>query len=390
MAIELECSICGQEHRFRDEHAGRKTRCKECTARIDIPRGGLGGVLDGTTPVFTPPVILVGCFLLAALLLVVVWELAGSSRPSTVPTQTVARSAPLPTLPPTTIAATSLPDRSTQTQIPSVTSPPTVNPTPNASTFEGNRPPSSPSSPTNLSAGNPIGRTRPSLPGTVSANEMARIRENYVAQRSPLVKFETPANQPVLIQSIAPTWAEPGQTVVLRGKGFSNTTRVLAIDNIRFLEHELMFRVISDSELEVNSPPECERRPECVFVFEVYAPDGVAVTLPDELAEVSKTILSDFAIVRQPQVSVVLATFAIVDDPGSIDTVNTARIYLRTPSQPLKFWGVATKIFQTKESNVGQVAGGKVEAVTVPAIFPCHVDQMFAGPQCRIRRLLFR
>lgn len=48
MAIEMECGICGQEHRFREEHVGRQTRCKECTARIDIPRGGLGGILDDT------------------------------------------------------------------------------------------------------------------------------------------------------------------------------------------------------------------------------------------------------------------------------------------------------------------------------------------------------
>lgn len=390
MAIELECSICGQEHRFRDEHAGRKTRCKECTARIDIPREGLGGILDGTTPVFTPPVILVGCFLLAALLLVTVWELAGSSRPSTVPTQTVARSAPLPTLPPTTNAAPNVPVHPTQTQLPSVKSAFPANPAPTASAIDGNRPPSPPTNLTTPAAGNPVGRSQPALPGSVSADEMARIRESYVARRTPLMKFETPATQPVLIQRITPSWSEPGQTVVLQGKGFSKTTRVLAIDNIRFLEHELTFRVISDSELEISSPPECERRPECLFVFEVYTPDGVAVTLPDELVAVSKTIVSDFAIVREPKVSVVLATFAIVEELGSVDTVNTARIYLRNPSQPLKFWGVATKIFRTKEADVGQVVGGKVEAVTVPAIFPCHVDQMFVGPQCRLRRLLAR
>ena len=66
MAIDLECSICGQEHRFRDEHSGRQTRCKECTARIDIPRNGLGGILDGTTPVLTPPVVIVSGVILSS------------------------------------------------------------------------------------------------------------------------------------------------------------------------------------------------------------------------------------------------------------------------------------------------------------------------------------
>lgn len=389
MAIELECSICGQEHRFRDEHAGRKTRCKECTARIDIPREGLGGILDGTTPVFTPPVILVGCFLLAALLLVTVWELAGSSRPSTVPTQTVARSAPLPTLPPTTNAAPNLPVHTTQTQLPSVTSAFPANPTPTASAIDGNRPPSPPTNLTTPAAGNPVGRSQLARPGSVSTDEKARILRVYEARRIPLVTFETSADQPIRIQNIAPTWAEPGQTITLRGTGLAKATRVLAIDSVRFREYELTHRPISDSELVISAPPDCERRSECVFVFEIHTPDGVAVTFPKELADVSDTVLEDFAIIRRRQIPVASVAFALVDELGGIQTVNTTRIYLLKPTQPQTFRGVASKLFRTDQSEVGPPSGAALEVVKVPAIFPCHVDQMFVGPQCRIRRLLF-
>ncbi|HLQ46759.1 MAG TPA: hypothetical protein VK137_18590, partial [Planctomycetaceae bacterium] len=372
-------------------HAGRQTRCKECTARIDIPRGGLGGMIDGTTPVFTPPVILVGGFVLGAILVIAVWEIAGSSGQSNGSAQSVAQSAPPPTFPSLKNVAPSLPDRPAvavsqpgQPVFPANQTP--VNQTPNVPANQTARP--AVSSPNFAAPSSNVPAPPRPTRGPVSAEELARIRKSYEDRRSPLVKFVTSDNQSVRIQSIAPTWAEPGQTVVLRGKGLAQANRVLAIDNLRFREYELTLRVISDSELEVSAPPACEKRPECVFAFEVYTPDGVAITLPSELADASDTILSEFAIIRRQSISVALATFAIVDELGSIQTVNTSRIYLLKPSQPQKFHGVVTKIFRTEQTEIGQVTGAKIEAVTVPAIFPCHLDQMFVGPESRLRRLL--
>ena len=381
MAIELECGICGQEHRFRDEHAGRQARCKECSARIDIPRGGLGGILDGTTPVFTPPMILVGSFVLVAVMVIGLWEIIGSLGQSVPPRQVApsASSPRMPSLATVTPSSSSLPtaDQSTAAQPTTPIAVPIVPSVPVDRTL-------SPSGSLN------VPNARSSTRRPANTDEMARIRESYEHRRTPLVSFTTPDNQPVQIREISPTWAEPGQPLVLRGQGLATTSQVLAIDNVRFREHELTFRVVSDSELEVSAPPDCEKRNECVFVFEVYTPKGVAVTLPRELVDAGDTVLVEFAIVRRQPISVAGATFALVDESGSIKTVNNTRIYLLTPTQPQAFYGVVTKVFRTEQSKIDRVEGAKIEAVTVPAIFPCHLDRLFVGPDCRVRRLLLQ
>ncbi len=375
MAIELECGICGQEHRFREEHAGRQTRCKECTARIDIPRGGLGGILDGTTPVFTPPVILVGGFVLGALFLVVVWEIVGTAGRANVPSPTIAQSAPTPSVPAhSTGAQPSLPS-----VVPVTPSLPSPSPPPSVAQRPVTSPPFSP----NISAVSPSARaTNP------RTEERDFIRKEYERLGHPLVVFETSGAHSVQIQSITPSWAEPGQTVTLRGKGLAKTNRVLAVDNIVFREHELTVRVVSDSELEVSSPPECFRRSESVFVFEIYSPEGVAVTLPRELADASDKVEREFAIVRKTRINIVERSFALVDDVGAVSIISMARLYLLKPTLLQSFRGTATKVFRTDQSATGQLSGSGLEYVTVPAIFPCHVDRMFFGPACRTWRLV--
>jgi len=39
MAIRFQCPECGKRLRVRDEHAGRKTRCVDCSEIISVPDG---------------------------------------------------------------------------------------------------------------------------------------------------------------------------------------------------------------------------------------------------------------------------------------------------------------------------------------------------------------
>lgn len=373
MAIDLECGICGQEHRFREEHAGRQTRCKECSARIDIPRGGLGGILDGTTPVFTPPVILAGVMILGTASLIAAWEVAGLMRSSPARSQTAATT-PIPSrLPSSMNVAPSRPSLPTAIQ----PAPPSVPP------VAIGRPATTPFNSGSVPAASPSSR-RPA-----SMQELEQIRKTYEVFGNPLVSFATADNQPMQIQNISPTWAEPGQPVTLQGKGLAATQRVLAIASSQCREYELTIHSVSDTEIVVSAPPECERRNENVFVFEVYAPTGVAMTLPRELAEAGPKvpIVSDFAIIRRERISLALSSFVLLDEMGSIQTVNSARIYLLNSSQPQSFQGVFTRIIRTERSSISQLSGPQLDAVTVAAIYPCYLEKMFVGPDCPLRRL---
>ena len=391
MAIELECGICGQEHRFREEHAGRQSRCKECSARIDIPRGGLGGIFDGTTPVFTPPVIFIGSFLLVAVIAIGIGELIAAFQPNGATTANAAGA-----------NSAQPPNPQAQGTVPLVGAPGAPGLPRQFVPQNANQPPSTTGIATNGTGqpaavldGQPQPPSLPSIPppresprNRMSLVQISELREQLARRGTPLVSFYTREDQPIQISRISPSWAEPGEEVLLWGRGFKPVTRAIAIDNDRFQEHELSFRVISDTEISVKAPPMIERRDESLFVFELHTPDGIAVTFPIELIEASKNaVIHEFAIVRREQCLSVVKSFVLLDELGSAKMLTVARAYTLKPTEVLSIQGAESQIVLTPEVRTGTIFGANIVSKKVPAVFPSFLHQLFIGPKCRMDRV---
>ncbi len=397
MAIELECDICGQEHRFRDEHAGRQTSCKECSARLQIPRDGLGGIIDGTTPVFTPPVLLIGGGLVAAVCTVFIWNAMSPSVPARGQPQVSTTTTPaLPASPFST--APSLPLEQPKV-MPPATIPPVVT---ENKPVEPSIVPIQPRVPdrTDQPATILVERLppkvipQPEFPPGFSPQEIEARARQRAAAATPIQTRKTDPSQSVQIREISPTWAQPGERVTLRGTGLGKTTRVAAIRGGNGTqEFTLPIHAVSDTEVVVDAPPKMEYRETCFYLFEVHSPAGVAITFPTEIVDLDsgeKTF--DFGITSRGQVLSFSAGFVLIDDLGQIRFPSYCRLYLLRPTKPLVFDGnYVTTVYSDPtpapdKFSTSSAAGNKV--IKVPEIFPCFLDRVFAGPMCTTKRLL--